>query len=205
MTALKLTYFDIDAGRAEATRIALHAGGIPFEDDRISFQRFGEIRAELPFRCVPVFELDGVEITQSNALNRYVGKRAGLYPKDDLQALYCDEAMCAVEDATARVGVTMGLQGEALKAAREELAGGWLPTFILGIAKLLERGGGEYFAGGELSVADLRVFVWVRSLRKGVLDHIPADLVDRLAPSLVAHQERVNADPRVVAYYARNA
>lgn len=205
MAEMKLTYFDIDAGRAEATRIALHTAGIAFEDDRIAFPQFGEIRDGLPFRAVPVLEIDGVRVTQSTALDRYIGKMAGLYPTDPLQALYCDETMSAVEDVTARVGQTMGMTGEALKSAREEFASGWLKTFILGFADLLERGGGEYFAGGELSVADLRFFVWVRSLRKGILDHIPADLVDQLAPSLAAHQERVAKDPRVLAYYARNA
>ena len=40
----------------------------------------------------------GVTVTQSNSMLRYVGKVAALYPEDNLQALYCDEAMDAVED-----------------------------------------------------------------------------------------------------------
>ena len=60
----------------------------------------------------------------------------------------------------------------------------------------------EYFAGNSLTVADLKAFVQVRSLRSGKLDHVPADLVQRLAPGLVKHQERIEGDPRVVAYYA---
>ena len=35
------------------------------------------------------------------------------------------------------------------------------------------------------------------------LDHVPADLPDKLAPKLVAHLERVEGDPRVQEYYAR--
>ena len=41
----------------------------------------------------------------------------------------------------------------------------------------------------------------VKWLRSGELDHMPSDLVDRLAPSLVEHAERVAADPVVRAYY----
>ena len=39
------------------------------------------------------------------------------------------------------------------------------------------------------------------SLRAGILDHVPADLTDRLAPDLVEHCERVAKHPGVVTYY----
>ena len=74
-----------------------------------------------------------------------------------------------------------------------------------GFGELLTRGGGEYFAGNSLTMADLKTFVQTRSLRSGTLDHVPTDIVERLAPGLVEHQERVEADPRVVAYYASRA
>ena len=41
MSTIKLTYFDMDGGRAETTRIALSIAGIEFEDHRISFEEFG--------------------------------------------------------------------------------------------------------------------------------------------------------------------
>ncbi len=66
----------------------------------------------------------------------------------------------------------------------------------------LEQSGGEYFADKRLTVADLRVFVWIRSLRSGILDHIPTNLPDHVAPRLVEHFERVNSHPKIVAYYA---
>jgi glutathione S-transferase len=202
MTHYKLTYFDIDGGRAEPIRIAFHAAGVEFEDNRISFETFREIRQGTPFNAIPVLEIDGQPVTQSNALSRYVGKMAGLYPEDALQALYCDEVMGALEDLTHHVVRTFGLQGDELRAAREKLVEGSLTTYLKGLDRLLERGGGSYFADSRLTVADLRAFVQTRSLRAGFLDHVPADLVDRLAPRLVEHHARVEADPRVAAYYA---
>ncbi len=202
MPKYKLSYFDIDGGRAEPIRIAFHAAGIDFEDNRISFAEFSEMRSGLRFNSVPVLEIDGAQITQSNALSRYIGKMAGLYPADDLQALYCDEVMGALEDLTHYIVRTFGLEGEELRLAREKLVDGWLSVFLRGLDQLLIRGGGEYFADNRLTVADLRAFVQTRSLCSGILDYVPTDIVQRLAPGLFEHKERINADPRVKAYYA---
>lgn len=202
MTTYRLTYFDIDGGRAEPIRIAFHAAGIEFEDHRISFAEFGEMRKGTRFNSVPVLEIDGAAVTQSNAMARFVGKMADLYPEDDLQALYCDEAMGAIEDLLHHIVRTFGLEGDALRDARKKLVDGWLSVYLRGLDELLSRGGGEYFADRRLTVADLKVFVQTRSLRAGTLDHVPTDIVEKLAPGLVAHQARVESDRRVAAYYA---
>lgn len=201
MTAYKFIYFDMDGGRGEPIRIALHAAGIDFEDHRVAFPDFQAAKKNLPFGCVPVLEVDGVAVTQSNAIARYVGRLGDLYPKDERQALYCDETMDAVEDISHYLGPTFGLQGEALKSAREQLVERRLSVFLPGLAKLLARGGGKYFADNRLTVADLKVFVQTRWFRSGLLDHVPADLVDSLAPALAEHQARIERDPVVVAWY----
>ncbi len=203
MTRFKLTYFDIDGGRGESIRLALFIGGLEFEDVRLTGPEFREARQSFRFHALPVLEIDGQPITQSTALVRYVGKLANLYPADDMQALYCDEAMDAVEDLSHAIGRTYGLQGDALKQARAELVEGRLTTYIKGLDGLLARGGGRFFAEGRMTVADLKVFVATRSLAKGVLDHVPTDIVEKLAPALAEHRDRIANDPRVLAYYAR--
>jgi glutathione S-transferase len=202
MTTFKLTYFDFAGGRAEPIRIAFHAAGIEFEDDRLSFPEFAQMRHRTRFNAVPVLEIDGAAVTQSNGLSRYIGKLAGLYPTDDLQAWYCDEALGAVEDSYHHIVRTFGLEGDELKAAREKLADGWLSVYLRGLDELLARGGGAYFADHRLTVADLKVYVQIRSLIAGTLDHVPTELVQQLAPGLVDHQERIESDPVVVAYYS---
>lgn len=205
MTNYKLTYFDFAGGRGEPIRIALHAAGIAFEDKRLTFPEFSEMRKETRFNALPVLEIDGEAVTQSSAICRYIGKMGGLYPKDDLQALYCDEALDAVEDISHYIGQTLGLEGEALRAAREKLVGGWLTIFLKGLGALLARGGGEYFADKRLTIADLKVLMITRWLRSGALDHVPKDVVERIAPNLVEHQARIGAEPQVVAYYGSRA
>jgi glutathione S-transferase len=201
MTNYKLTYFDFSGGRAEPVRIAFHAAGIEFEDHRISFDEFMKTRDTMRFRCAPVLEIDGTVVTQSNSMLRYVGKMADLYPSDSIQALYCDEAMGAVEDLLHQIVRTFGLEGDELKTAREKLVDGWMTTYIKGLGEILERGGGDYIADKRLTVADLKVYVQVRSLRSGTLDHVPVDLVDNLVPALVEHEQRIADDAIVKAYY----
>lgn len=206
MPNLKLTYFDFDGGRGEPIRIALSMGDIPFEDHRFPVGDFQIYREKAPLRQVPVMEIDGEEITQTNALLRYAGKMTGLYPEDSLQALYCDEAMAMVEDIITQVVRTFTMEDEEEKrTTREEIAAGPLKMYLERYADVLEQRGGKYFADNRLTVADLKVFLWVRNLRSGLLDYIPTDLVDRVAPSLVEHFERVNADPGVSGYYRKRA
>jgi glutathione S-transferase len=202
MPGYKLTYFDFDGGRGEPIRIALHAAGADFVDERLTFSEFGEMRKSTRFNVLPELEIDGAAVSQSNALCRYVGKLAGLYPDDDLQALYCDEVMDALEDMNHYIVPTFSLKGDELKEAREKLVAGWLTIYLKGIGELLARGGGEYFADNRLTVADLKAFVQTRWLSSGSLDHIPTDLVQRVAPALIEHLSRIESDPVVTAYYA---
>ena len=82
MPQLKLSYFDFHGGRAEPIRLALAIGGVAFEDHRFGFPEFAEVRKTVPFGQVPVLHVDGVQVTQSDAILRYAGKLAGLYPTD---------------------------------------------------------------------------------------------------------------------------
>lgn len=201
MSKYKLTYFDFDGGRAEPIRIALHAAGVDFDDERISFQQFATMRASTPFNSVPVLAFDGAMVSQSNALCRYVGKMAGLYPTDDLQQLYCDEALDAFEDIGHYIVQTFGLQGEALKMARMQLVDGRLATYLRGLDALLLRGG-KYFSADKLTIADLKSFVQIRMLVSGNLEHVPTSIVNELAPNLTEHYQRMQSEPCINAYYA---
>jgi len=203
MPNIRLTYFDFDGGRGEPARLALHIGGIAFEDRRIAGKDWPAFRDKTPFLAMPTLEVDGKVVSQSNSINRYVGKLAGLYPKDDFQALLCDEVMDAAEDIGTRIAQTMDLPADSKKTAREELVAGRITRYLEQFQERLKAAGGEYFADRRLTVADLKVFMWIRWLRSGVLDHIPKDLVDRVAPTLVKHFERVASHPTIAEYYKR--
>jgi prostaglandin-H2 D-isomerase / glutathione transferase len=204
MPKLKLSYFDFHGGRGEPARLALAIGGIPFEDDRVGSD-WAQRKGQTPFGSLPVLEVDGHLVTQSNAINRYVGKLANLYPTDPWQAVLCDETMDAVEDIGTKISATLFIANdEEKKAQRKALADGAISFFLERLQRTLLERGGQYFADGRLTVADLKVFVWVRNLKSGKLDHVPTDLPDRVAPKLVEHLRRIEGHPALQAYYAKH-
>jgi glutathione S-transferase len=201
---LKLTYFDFHGGRGEPARLALSLGGIAFEDDRVPVSDWERRKPDTPFGALPLLERDGQILAQSNAINRYVGKLTDLYPSDPWQAALCDETMEAVEDINGMIVATLFLPEEEKKVRREALVAGPLPFYLKRLERRLEERGGQYFAADRLSVADLKVFVWIRHLKSGALDHVPTNLVDRIAPKLGEHYERIKNEPGVKAYYAKH-
>lgn len=203
MSQLKLTYFDFHGGRAEPARLAMHIGGIAFEDYRFAYPDFPAVRKTTPFGQVPTLHVDGIQVTQSDAITRYVGKLAGLYPVDPFQALLCDEVIDALEDANVRLGLTFGLTGDALKDARDALVKGPLTMYLTWLQSQLQAHGGVFFADQRLTIADLKAFAFVRGLNSGRLDHVATDLVEAIAPALNAHLQRIAQTPAVAEYYAR--
>lgn len=205
MQKLKLTYFDFDGGRGETIRLALALGKVPYEDDRVSRERWAQVKTQQPYGALPVLYVDGAPLAQSNAISRYVGKLTDLYPSDPWQAALCDEILETVEEITMHVGATMALSDEEKKLKREALMAESLPVFLSGLASRLSTSGGNYFANQRITVADLKACDLIQWLSSGMLDHIPVDFVQKTAPTLVQHSDRVKNDPRIKAYYNERA
>src|SRR3979490_689707 len=74
MPKLKLTSFDFDGGRGEPARLALHIGGIAFEDHRISGKDWPGFRDMMPFLAMPTLEVDGKGVSPSKHITRQLGQ-----------------------------------------------------------------------------------------------------------------------------------
>ncbi|MCJ8318827.1 MAG: glutathione S-transferase family protein [Colwellia sp.] len=202
MYKLTLTYFDFPGGRGEPARLAMTLAGIEFEDFRFPFADFNKIKEQTPLKQVPTLTVDGRQVTQNNAINRFVGKMAGLYPENDYQALLCDEIMDGIEAVTDKIVQTFGLSAEKQKLAREALVDGPLTQYLKWTQERLVEQGGEYFIESRMTIADLKVFVWIRSLNSGHLDHVPRTLVADIAPKLNEHMQRVAQTSAIAEYYS---
>ena len=110
--------------------------------------------------------------------------------------------MGALEDINVTIGATFGMEGDALKGARDALVTGPLPRYLRWLESQLENHGGEYLADHRLTIADLKALVVLRWLSGGILDHIPRDLVASEAPKLVEYMNRIAMLPPIAQYYA---
>jgi len=186
MSHLRLRYFPFP-GRGAAIRDALRIGGIDFEDVHVPPEQFNERKAagEFPFGSLPVLDVETpagvVTAAQSNAILRFAGRRAGLYPVDDpVRALKVDEAMDLGEDLYHVIGPSMGEQDPARRMVmRKVLAEETLPRWAGFLERLLVANGRTGFVVGDsLTVADLKLYWVVDKLTNGTLDGIPTSLLD---------------------------
>ena len=101
-----LTYF-AGWGLAEQGRWCLAAGGIPFVNRALAtHEEFVALRdsGELLFGQLPLLEIDGLKLVQSQAICRHVAKISGMAGKNPGEEALADMVAEAVRDA--RGGVT---------------------------------------------------------------------------------------------------
>lgn len=202
MVRPRLTYFDAPVSRGEECRLALHIGGVDFEDHRIKREDWLALKPTTPFGSLPLLEMPGRPVlADSNAILVFVGRGHGLHPKDDFEAARHESVMSYIEMLRGTLTVTLRMEDAAeKKSARERLATTYLPTWGANVEKQI--GDGPFFGGAALNVVDLKLLVIVRWFRSGALDHIPTTVfadfakLNRLADAVAEH-------PRVKDWYAR--
>ena len=202
MTKPKLTYFDAPISRGEECRLALVLAGVDFEDNRLTRDQWLALKPTTPFGGLPIFEVPGKPpVSQAIAILAHIGRRYGLLPEDEWEALRLESLLSAVEDIRYAIGRTFGIKDpKELEQKRAELVEGPLKTW----ASFMEKQIVGPFAGGErISVADVRLFVLTRWLKGGVLDHVPPDVLSSF-PKLETLHDSVKQHPKVVAWHARS-
>ncbi len=201
MPQLKLTYFDAP-GRAEPIRILLRMAGLPFEDERLQFPDFAAKKQQgaFPLGSVPVLEVDGVAITQTSSMLRYVARlgKLDLYPADPYLALVVDSALDTVNDTLSHALTPSLFERDMDKklAMRAELVRGPMRLAYRYLETLIATSGGPFVAGPQISIADLVIAAQILQIESGKLDGVtPEHLAEY--PALLALKDAYLADPRV--------
>lgn len=138
---------------------------------------------------VPVLDVDGLRLCESNAILRFVGKLSNLYPADPVLALRVDEILDVVEDIAAIFKPTRFIADPQLRddARRKLIANGG--AMHSGFALLARRhaandNSSPFFVGGALSIADLKVLGWRTTAASGHYAPVSSDWLDSAFPSL---------------------
>ena len=197
---IKVYYGNIPFWRAEVVRLGLFVGGVEFDDIRDKKRDELIAAGKLPFGAVPVIEVDGKILSQTQAMASYVGKVAGISPEDPWDCAKVDECINGCTDVTATVGKTFGLPDDEKLAAREALVaeGGRLALHLGGLERICAENGGCGFAvGSSITTADIAIWRLVGWLSSGALDGIPKDYVATNFPAISKVVEAVDGDAKV--------
>jgi len=197
MPSYKLTYFN-GRGRAEIMRLIFAVAGQEYVDDRIDREEWPKHKSGAPFGQVPVLEVDGVKLCQSNACARYLARQFHLAGKTELEQAQVDMLVDCFDDSIKPLYATFRETDEAKKAEivkkyAEEQLPGYL-TLLEGLLKA-NHGGDHYFVGSDLTWADLAFVVFVEWTGRAKVENPLAKF-----PKLHALQEKVLNQPKVKAW-----
>ncbi len=204
MNKPRLTYFDFAGSRGEECRIALHLAGVDFDDDRIKSADWAALKASVPFGALPVLQMpDQPPLAQSNAILVFIGRQYRLHPLDAFEAARHEALMCAAEELRHTIAPILRISDPDHKvAAREALAANELATWGRQVEQQL--GEGPFVGGQSIQVADIKLYMVVRWLTAGTLDHVPATVLDH-CPKLMHLYQAVAEHPGVKAWLAKSA
>jgi glutathione S-transferase len=176
MAELKLTYFDFSASRGEECRLALHAAGADFHDERIKREAWAELKETTPFGALPILEIEGKPaLAETNAILTYIGRRFGMLPSDPWEAARHEALLSAGESLRSAMGPLRKAKDEdEKKKTRAEFIDGYLKRWATNVDAQIK---GPFVGGAELSVADIKLYVSAHALCSGVFDYFPADVL----------------------------
>jgi len=206
---IKLVYFDIE-GVAEPVRLVLVLGNIPFEDYRVKFSDWPQLKSTLPYEQMPAMYVNDEDVpkTQSGAMLRWAARlnpEKHLYPADKLYEI--EEAIGLLGDLTRAwspclyiamrpqtFGYPEGYQGtdegkERCKKMRTGFIQKELPKYLKYLADMIDKNGGKFLCGDEPTIADCMAVPQLRGFSRGHIDHVPVD--------------SLNVEPRIVDYIQR--
>ncbi|XP_077863523.1 glutathione S-transferase A4-like isoform X2 [Saccoglossus kowalevskii] len=189
-----LIYFD-GRGLGESIRLILSTVGIEFEEtylqDAAHVERLRQA-GDLLFMQVPMLEIDGMKLVQTNAIIRYIARKYAMYGKTLEQKTRIDVLYDGARDFIMKfvyIGWNKGKEDDS-KSVKENAVPRYLPVF----EKELSKTSSGYFVGDDLSMADLAVLESLLYCD----DYFPAVLEDY--PKLKEFKDRLSSLPRIKAF-----
>jgi len=201
---IKLFFFNFK-GRAEAIRLMLTIANVPFEDIRLSQEKFKEMKDSGCFKFgeIPVLEIDGKQYSETYALESFAGKMANLYPWCMRQAMRVDEARCLLGELNRHLYPMMAENDnnkrvEMIKTFMQKDA-----AHLLGCAEqLVIDNGTGFFVGNTLTIADVCWYATLSRLTCGEVMGMPTNILSNF-PNLNKVMLIVENHPSIVQWNSK--
>jgi glutathione S-transferase len=213
---VKFHYF-CATGRGNHIRLALAAGGVPFEDEFGSYPptpedrvKWGKLTNGNTTFAVPILTLDeGTDkqkvYVQSSAVLRKANRMGDLKmtltdDPDGDQEMYLTDRAIADADDIRKAGYSGMLMMGATKEAADKFAKVALPKHVKNLENQLVSAGGDYFGGSStLSIADVTLYDAIVFFGTKLVDGAKG-VEDPCGPAIKGWIDRVESDPRIKAY-----
>ncbi|MEZ4270838.1 MAG: glutathione S-transferase family protein [Myxococcota bacterium] len=109
--------------------------------------------------------------------------------------------MSACEHIRHQISATNSIEDEKeKKRAREALIAG--PLTLFGRSVEAQLGAGPFFAGQKINVVDIKLYIVLRWIISGSLDHIPSTVFSD-CPKLMNLYQSVSSHPKIAEWVSR--
>ena len=131
MPSYRLVYFDI-RGRGELIRFLFAQAGVLFEDKRIALTEWPELKPVTPYGSLPVLEIDGVPLTGSTVIARYLAELSefNLAGSDELDNAHIAAIGNFITDLEMEIVKVGKADEERKEILKKEFAEKCVPHFI---------------------------------------------------------------------------
>ncbi|CAF4394579.1 unnamed protein product, partial [Adineta steineri] len=149
MATYKLYYFNA-RGRAEVLRLIFAAAGQRFEDSRFEQNTWPSFKSQMPLSQVPVLEVNGTTLVQSQTIARFLARQFLLGGRDGFELAKVEAVVDTINDFVSILSPIRRQQDEKKKKEQlQKFLNDDLPKHLqnLEILARLYGNGGQYFIG----------------------------------------------------------
>jgi len=156
----RLTYFNGRA-RAELIRLIFHTAGEDFEDNRIDTASWQHLKPNTPFGALPILEFDGLVLSQSLAIARFLAREFGVAGKSRYEEAVVDSVVDTSNDILGDIIKIIFNEDDKLKKENsKKFVENIFPFTLNSLENMFVKHGKNsgYIVGPDLTYADLAVF-----------------------------------------------
>lgn len=184
----KFYYFDMD-GRGSMIRLLLKQAKVPFEDVRIKFADWPKMKDTFPLKQLPVLEIDGRQLVQSDAIMQFLSLRYEYLPlkaEKYYDVLFLADTIKDIYEGFAKFFYS-SLPPEKKNELAKEYYEKTAPTLMAAIEKRLKANKSqEFLVGRKYTMADfymLGTAQWLVYKEKGEINELTEGKLENLLKS----------------------